>query len=144
MAELFSKLGWAHAILTVVAYMTVGVAVTGVAASLYSTIHGRRRDIAIMRALGARRRTIFASIMAESAAICAVGALLGMALYAVITMVASHLLQRHVGIAVDALAWHPALLATPLAVVLAGTLAGILPAAQAYRTNVLDNLQPTT
>ena len=44
----------------------------------------RRRDIAILRALGARRRIIFGTILLESTVIALVGAGLSFAIYAMI------------------------------------------------------------
>ena len=52
MADLFDKFGWFDAVLTLVAWLVALVATGAVLASLYNSMHSRRRDIAILRALG--------------------------------------------------------------------------------------------
>src|SRR5205085_2054219 len=59
MAELFDRIGWVSRILTMVAYLVVVVAAGSVLASIYNTMNERRREFAILRALGARRGTVF-------------------------------------------------------------------------------------
>ena len=47
MAELFDKLGWVHKVLTLVAYLVVLVACFSIMASVYNTIHDRRKQFCI-------------------------------------------------------------------------------------------------
>ena len=47
-----------------------------------------------------------------------------------------------VGVVLDLMAWHPALVATPLGMTALGALAGLLPAFKAYSTDVASNLVP--
>ena len=77
MSELFDKLGWAIRVLGLVAYLVVLVAAGSIVASIVNTMRERRRDFAVLRALGARRRTVSAAIVAEAASIGALGAVLG-------------------------------------------------------------------
>jgi putative ABC transport system permease protein len=113
-------------------------------ASLYNTMNERRRSLAILRALGARRVTISAAIVLEASAIAALGALLGYAVYVAILSGAAELVRARTGVVLDAWAWHPALVAAPLGIIALGALAGLLPALSAYRTDVARNLQPTS
>jgi putative ABC transport system permease protein len=144
MAELFDKLGWMNRVLEAVAYLTVLVAAGSVLASLYNTMNERRRSLAILRALGARRLTISSAIVLEAAAIAALGALSGYAVYYVILSGAAELVRARTGVLLDANAFHPALIAAPLGIIALGALAGLLPALSAYRTDVAENLQPTS
>lgn len=143
MADLFNKIGWIAKILELVAYLVVLVAAAGVLASLYNTMNERRREFAILRSLGARRRTVFSVILAEATTISVLGALLGYAVYAAIMVGARWLIQRETGVVMDPLAYHPALVLTPLGMLLVGALSGLLPALKAYRTDVAANLLPT-
>jgi putative ABC transport system permease protein len=77
MAELFDRLGWVNRILAMVAYLVVVVATGSILASLYNTMNERRREFAILRALGARKRTVFAAIVLEATTITTLGALVG-------------------------------------------------------------------
>ena len=142
MADLFEKFGWFDAVLAMVAWLVALVAVGAVLASLYNSMHSRRRDLAILRALGARRRTIFAAIVLESATIAAVGMLLGFVVYAAILGAAAVVIRSQTGVVLDP--WQPAWvwLWAPVAMVLLGALAGVLPAIKAYRTDVAGGLVP--
>jgi len=53
------------------------VAVGSILASIYNSMNERRREIAILRALGARRTTIFSAIVLEAGAIAALGVVAG-------------------------------------------------------------------
>lgn len=144
MGELLDKLGWMTEVLAVVAYLVVVVAASSVLASLYNTMNERRRDFAILRALGAGRATIFAAIVLESTAITLLGAVAGLAVYAAILGAAAAVLRSHVGVVLDLTRVHPALIATPCAVVALGAVAGLIPAFKAYRTDVAENLAPVS
>jgi putative ABC transport system permease protein len=142
MADLFNKMGWVNRILELVAYLVVAVSAAAILSGLYNTINERRREFAILRALGARRVTVFSAILAESAAISLIGALLGYGVYGVILAVATWLVREQTGVALDAFALHPSLLLTPPAMGLAGALVGVIPAVKAYATDVASNLNP--
>jgi putative ABC transport system permease protein len=141
-AELFDKLGWVNRVLELVAYLVVVVAAGSILASLYNTMNERRREFAILRALGARRRTVFAVIVMEATVIAALGSLLGYAVYFGILGGASLVIREQSGVVLDLLAFHPALVWMPLGMVVLGALAGLLPARKAYATDVASHLVP--
>lgn len=142
MAELFDRLGWMSRILVLVAYLVVLVSAAAILASIYNTINERRREFAILRALGARRRTVFSAIVTEAAAIALFGSLLGFAVYAAILGTAAYIVKQQTGVVLDVLEFHPVFIWTPLGMTLLGALAGVAPAIKAYATDVADNLTP--
>lgn len=142
LAELFDKLGWAHAVLRLVAYLVVAVAAASILASVYNTINERRREFAILRALGARRRIVLSAIVGEAAAIGLLGSLVGFVVYAAILWGAAAAVRSSTGVVIDVTALHVALLATPAGMTALGAVAGLLPAIRAYRTDVAANLAP--
>lgn len=144
MADLFEKIGWVNQVLELVAYFVVVVAAGTILASLYNTMHERRREFAILRALGARRRTVFSAIVLEATTITALGALVGYAVYAVILGVAFVIVREQTGVVLQVFKPDQALWLTPLGMVVLGALAGLLPAIKAYRTDVAGNLTPTS
>jgi len=143
-SELFDKLGWVSRVLRLVAYLVVAVAVGAILASIYNTMNERRREFAILRALGARRGTVFGTIVAESATIAALGALFGFLVYALILAGAAFVIRTQTGVSLDVFAPHEVLLAAPVGMVVLGALAGIVPALKAYATDVAGNLTPAT
>ncbi|TWT44123.1 FtsX-like permease family protein [Phycisphaerae bacterium RAS1] len=142
--DLFDKIGWFHRVLALVAYLVVAVATGAILASIYNTLNERRREFAILRALGARRFTVFSVILVESAAIAAMGAAAGFGVFAAILGAAAAVIRAQTGVALDPLFYHPILWAAPLGMIALGALAGTLPAVKAYSTDVATNLTPTS
>jgi len=109
--------------------------------SMYSATTERRREIATMRALGARRATILGIVLAECAALATVGGIGGIIGGHAVAYLAESLLGSS-GLVTNPFrvdVFEPAVLA---GVILLGTLAGLLPAVLAYRTEVADHLAP--
>ncbi|MDA1265745.1 MAG: ABC transporter permease [Planctomycetota bacterium] len=140
MAKLIKDLGWVNKVLEAVAYMVVVVAGCSLLASLYNTMNERRREFAILRALGARKQTVFAVIVAEATTIAFLGALLGFGVYFGILAIAAEAVQSMTGVVLDLWLVHPSLYWTPLGMLVVGALAGLLPAFKAYSTDVAGNL----
>ncbi|MBL7644984.1 MAG: ABC transporter permease [Candidatus Hydrogenedentes bacterium] len=144
MLDLFEKMGWVNRVLKLVAYLVVLVSATAITASIYNTINERRREFAILRALGARRATVFGAIVLESSLIGFIGAIAGFALYMVILAVAAWVVREHTGVVLRTLVPHPIQVITPLGMTLVGGFAGIIPAVRAYGTDIATNLLPKT
>ncbi|MDX2033774.1 MAG: FtsX-like permease family protein [Blastocatellia bacterium] len=142
MAELFDKLGWMNRILELVAWLVIVVAAGSILASIYNTINERRREFAILRALGARRATVFAVIVTESAAIALLGSLGGYVVYAGILIATKAVVKAQTGVVLAVWQMETMLWLTPLVMIAVGMLAGLIPAYKAYRTNVAEHLAP--
>jgi putative ABC transport system permease protein len=142
MADLFDKLGWAYRLLSIVGTLVMLVAATSLLASLYNTLNERRRDFAILRALGARRAELFAWLVAEAGCIALLGGIGGWAVYAVALSAAREVLRTQTGVVLKLSAFHPVLLLAPLGMALLGCLAGLIPAWKAYQSEVASHLNP--
>jgi putative ABC transport system permease protein len=127
-----------------VALLSMLVGAASIVASLYDAMHQRRRELAILRALGARRGQLSTVIVLEATAIAALGALGGFAVYVTILLVARGILRAETGIVLDPAAWHAALALVPLGLVALGALCGAVPAWKAYRVEVAEDLGPTS
>lgn len=143
-SDLFDKLGWVYQVLRVVADLVCVVAAGSILASIYNTINERRREFAILRALGARRASVFSAIVAESAAISAIGAVAGFVVYAAIMFGAAYIVRSETGVVVDVFKFHWILAAVPVGMTILGALCGLVPAFKAYRTDVASNLVPNS
>lgn len=142
MTQLFDKIGWFDRVLTLVAYLVALVATSSILASIYNSMNERRREIAILRALGAHRGTIFGAIVLEAAAISALGVLAGFVVYALVMQAVAAIMRAQTGVVLDPFAWHPVMVLAPVAIIALGALAGVVPAVKAYRTDVAENLVP--
>lgn len=109
--------------------------------SIYNSMNERRRDIAVMRALGARRDVVVSIVLLESLLIAVGGGLIGWVAGHSIGVACSSMVESRTGITIGFLntVTTNELLLIPGLVVLA-TIAGIVPAFVAYRTNVSQNL----
>lgn len=144
MAGLFDKIGWMNQILALVSYLVVVVAAGSILASIYNSINERRREFAILRSLGARRKTVFTVIVLEAASIAVLGVIVGFIVYGTIFTSASAIIRAQTGIVLDLLHLHPVFVVAPVCVVLLGVVAGLVPAFKAYRTDVATNLTPVS
>jgi len=142
MAELFDKIGWFNRVLSLVSYLVAIVATASILAGIYSSMNERRREIAILRALGARRFNIFTAILLEAATISAIGMAAAFVVYGVIVTVVAGVMRAQTGVVIDTLQFNAVMLWAPAALIALGALAGIVPALKAYRTDVAENLTP--
>lgn len=140
--ELFGKIGWFDRVLALVAYLVALVAAASVLASIYASMNARRRDIAILRSLGAHRRTIFGAVVGEAASIGALGAALGFLVYAVLVAVVANVIRVQTGVVLDLASWHAVLWICPTGMIALAALGGVVPAIKAYRVPVAETLAP--
>jgi putative ABC transport system permease protein len=143
-SQLFDKIAWFDRVLALVAYLVALVATGSILASIYNSMNERRRDIAILRALGARRRIIFCTIVLEAACIAALGMLIAFAVYGAIIAVAAGIIRAQTGVVLDPFTANAVMLWAPPTMIGLSALAGIVPAIKAYRTNVAENLAPVS
>jgi putative ABC transport system permease protein len=144
MVELFNKIGWVDSVLELVSYLVALVTSASILASIYNSMNERRREIAILRALGARRRTIFGAILLEAASISALGMAIAFLFYAIIMIVAAHIIRAQTGVVIEPMKFNQVMFWAPVALITLGALAGIVPALKAYRTDVAEYLSPSS
>jgi putative ABC transport system permease protein len=144
MAELFSKIGWFDQVLALIAYLVALVSTGGVLVAIYNSMAARRRDIAILRSLGAHRRTIFSAIVLEAAAIGALGMGAAFLVYAVIVSGVAAIIRAQTGVLLDPWTFNRVMIWAPLGMIALCAVSGFVPAWKAYRTDVADSLSPTS
>ena len=129
-----------RSLLLALSFLIVIVAGIGIMVSIYNSMSDRRRDIAVMRSLGARRSTVLSIVLLESIMLSLGGGAAGWLLgHGLIALASPYVLAR-TGFALGASPfslWEAALL--PGLVVLA-TFFGYLPGLAAYRTDVAKAL----
>ncbi|KJV34801.1 ABC transporter permease [Luteibacter yeojuensis] len=140
LGELWHLVGTAESALRVVSLMVLLVGISGMLTALLGMLGERRREMAVLRAVGASTRTVFALLVTESTLLTVAGMLAGVALLDAVTVLAHDYLLATVGLVIDQ---TPAPGEWPLlAVVLAlGSLAGCIPGWVAYRRSLADGLQ---
>jgi putative ABC transport system permease protein len=143
-AELFNKFAWLDQVLTLLAWLVAVVASGSVLVSIYNSMSARQRDIAILRALGARRRTVFGAVVGEAAAIGGLGAALGFAVFAVLAGFVASMIQAQTGVVLEPFKWNAVFWWGPAVFVGLCVLGGIVPAIKAYRVPVAETIAPVS
>ena len=134
--SLFEVVGNIALMLNAIAWIVLVVAAIGIFVALYNTMSERRRDISIMRSLGARRAQIFGIVILEAVVITSVGALLGILLAHGGAMWFSDVFADKTGVPLSGAGFVIKELWLILGSVGLGVIAGLLPAWQASRTDV--------
>lgn len=127
-------------VLLVIACLVTVVAAASIMTTIYNAISARRREIAILRALGATRRRILAMICLEAGLLGLIGGILGFLVGHLGSAGGSVYLRETVG---EGIKWRSIGIEEPIylvAVVIIAVLAGLVPALKAYRTPVAQNL----
>lgn len=140
--RLFAIVGAVDQLFIAMAAVVMIAGAVGIMLALASSMETRRRQIALMRVLGCSRPRIFSLVLTESAIMGFAGAVLGVVLGIVGSGAAALTLRRTLGLVINPdprLNWI--LVVVALTVVLS-IVAGIAPAAMAYRTSVARALRP--
>lgn len=140
--QLWQVVGFAERTLLAVSAMVVAVGLAGLVAVVLASLGERRRELAILRSVGARPGEVFLLLSAEGLFITVLGALLGVALLALLTALLAPLAQAHFGLAFRARWVSPDELRLLGAVVAVGLFASLAPGYRAYRLSLADGLTP--
>ncbi len=138
--ELWSLMGTAEQALFVVSLFVVLTGLIGMLTAILTSLNERRREMAILRSVGARPWHIAGLLVVEAFSLALAGALFGLLLLYVAIAVAQGPLQSHYGLYLPLAlpsAYEWSLLA---GILLAGLLMGCVPAWRAYRQSLADGL----
>ena len=127
-------------LLLAVAALVVIVSALSITATLYQAAERRRRDLAVMRALGAHPREIFALVVLEALLVTVLGLATGWLLGHGGLALAMPYFRDSLGISLSPWMSDRVEILSLGLVALGGLLAGILPAAQAYRREAVTDL----
>jgi len=133
-------LGMAKAVLLAIGYLVVVISSISILIGLYMAILQRKRDLAVMRALGASKGEIFGAVLIEAFWVTLLGLGAGWIIGTGTCWLLGLYLARYTGFQVSAITMNADLVTAYSAVVLMGLVAGILPAWQAYRSDVARDL----
>lgn len=126
-------------LLGLAALVTV-VAAVSILVSIYNSVAARRREIAILRALGATRAKVLTLICVEAALIGLVGGILGLVAGHLLAGVGAVFFERMLGERINWLQPDVREWVYLGGVVVIAILAGLVPGLKAYRTPVATNL----
>jgi putative ABC transport system permease protein len=142
--ELWGLVGTAETALSAVSGMVVVTALLGMVTMILTTLNERRREMAILRSVGARPLTILSLLVTEAGVLTFCGVALGTLLLYGALIALQPFIDRTYGlhIAVDPPTWDQMLVLS--GIVAAGFVAGLLPALRAYRLSLADGMTVRT
>jgi putative ABC transport system permease protein len=140
--ELWSAVGLGERALLAISALVALVSLASLVAVVLAGLNERRRELAVLRAVGAGPRQVLLLLAAEGAWVTLAGALLGAAAAVIAVWAGAPWLQAQFGIALQRGAPTAAQWGLFAAVLGAGMLASLVPGWRAYRLSLADGLSP--
>lgn len=142
--QLWDVVGIAEQALLAVTAMIVAVGLAGLVAVLLASLNERRRELAILRSVGAGPWQVGGLVVLETLLATAAGCVLGALALGLAAALGSEWLQSTQGLGVPVAPVTPGEWRLLAAVLAAGAFAGIVPAWRAARISLADGLSPRT
>jgi putative ABC transport system permease protein len=140
LSQLWNLVGIADTALMIVAGFVVLAGLLGMLTAILTSLNERRREMAILRSVGAQPRHVFTLLIAEAGTLAACGVLAGVVLTYSAVAVARPLLESRFGIFLEIGGLTRYDFGLLGAIVGAAFLMGALPAWRAYRNTLSDGL----
>ena len=142
--ELWAVVGLGERALLAVSGLVALVSLASLVAVVLAGLNERRRELAVLRAVGAGPRHVLVLLATEGALVTLLGALTGAAVAAGAVVAAGPWVQQRFGVTLQASAPTAEQWALFGAVLAAGMLASLVPGWRAYRLSLADGLTPRT
>jgi putative ABC transport system permease protein len=140
LSELWDGISYAEDGLRVVSAFVVVVGLLGMLVSIYNSLSERRREMAILRSVGAGPRLIFTLLILESVLLTVAGAVLGVLTTYLLLVGFQPLIEARFGLYIPIMPLQPDELLYLAVVSLLGLALGAVPALRAYRNTLHDGL----
>lgn len=140
LSQLWGIVSIAESALLIVSSFVVVVGLFGMLTTLLTSLNERRREMAILRSVGARPVHIFSLIVGEAIFLTTIGIALGLLFLLLAIVVGRPIIEAQFGIqlALNPLSMRELALASM--VMLAGFISGLIPAFRAYYLSLSDGL----
>ena len=138
--ELWQMLAIVEKVLLLFSGVVVLVSLLGMLTTLLANLNQRRRELAILRSVGALPWQLFTLISIESLFTTLLGCIVGSALYYLVMLLASSYLQSHAGISVNIAMLSYYELTLIGVIMAAGFIIGLIPATRAYFYSLSDGM----
>jgi putative ABC transport system permease protein len=142
LTELWSIVGVVENTLLLVSGMIVVIGLSGMIVAVWAGVNERRRELAILRSVGASPVAVIVLLALEGLLLTALGVVLGFGLLTVLSMAAAPWVQARFGVVVPAWPTGAEELVLIGLVFAAGLLAALLPALRACHLSIADGLTP--
>ena len=144
LTQLWNLVGTADRALMIVSAFVVIAGLLGMMTSILATLNERRREMAILRSIGARAWQVSGLLIAEAGLLASAGTMLGVMLSYALLVIARPILSARWGIEVPIRLLTAQDLSLLGGIIASALVLGLFPAFQAYRRTLSDGLQLRT
>ncbi|KQA21798.1 ABC transporter permease [Vibrio metoecus] len=138
--ELWGMMSVAEQALMAISVFVVIAGLLGMLSSLLTSLQERRREMSILRAMGARPQHVFALLVSEASVLTLLGIALGVSILYLLLAVAAPMIASQYGIQIALTGLTPYEWQLLGSVQLAGMVIGFIPALRAYRQSLSDGM----
>ncbi|MEF3020712.1 FtsX-like permease family protein [Vibrio mimicus] len=138
--ELWGMMSVAEQALMAVSIFVVIAGLLGMLSSLLTSLQERRREMSILRAMGARPHHVFALLVSEASVLTLLGIALGVSMLYLLLAMAAPMIASQYGIQIALTGLTPYEWQLLGCVQLAGMVIGFIPALRAYRQSLSDGM----
>ncbi len=140
LAEFWRTISAVEQVLFVISSFVLVAGLVGMLTTILSTLNERRREIAVLRAIGARAIHVVLLIVLETLLVVAAGCIAGIAILYGLLAIGRPIVSRRFGVDL-ALTWlDPTQLLIMAGVIVGAVLVGLIPGVVAYRRSIQDGL----
>ncbi len=140
LVELWQIVSVIENLLLIISAMVVVAGLTGMLTTLIAGLNERRREIAILRSLGAQPLYVFLLLMIEAVVLALIGCLLGVALIFVLLSIIKPILVTEYGLFISAMPISLEMVYVLTIIISLAALLGLIPSLIAYKRSLKDGL----
>ena len=140
--ELWSVVSIVEKSLLAISALVVGVGLSGLVAVVLAGLGERRRELAVLRSVGAGPGVVFMLLAIEGLMVVVAGSLIGLSGLMALSVFATPILETHLGISLATWTLSAESWKLLLIVMATGFLVSLIPGYRAYRISLADGLTP--
>lgn len=138
--ELWNLMSVAEQALLIISVFVVITGLIGMLTMILSSLNERRREMAILRSVGARPAHIFTLMVSEAGLLATLGAILGVVLLYTLLFIAQPFIETEYGLHISITFLNSYDLTLIGIIIGAGFIVGLVPALRAYRNSLADGM----
>ncbi len=142
LSELWRIISYVETTLQVISGIVIITALLGMIAIIFASLNERRREMAILRSIGASPHTILGLLMIESIFMSIAGVVLGLFVLYVVLIFIYPFLNNTFGIYIEVAPIYGREITILLSIIIMSSIVSIIPALRAYRLSLNDGMMP--
>lgn len=140
LSQLWETISYAEIAFQIISIFVVVVGIIGMMVSIYTSLENRRREIAILRAIGTDYKSIIFLLLSESFIISFFGCIFGYIFFYGFIKIAQPFILNEFGILIPSIILQPNEYIYLIIVIFISCIIGIIPAIKAYKNSLSDGL----